>query len=538
MTPSGLQRARGATTPEYTSIATDLMPQRDCPGKERMLHKRQKTQYCIHALGIAIAISAVRPIAPLRCAITNPAISSTSSKTRRCVALPVLDHGELPSACSWHGRHAMAGAVRVVEDSIRLVPMENSRNVSLTSWQRSLRLLRDILKPEEAQTISELVARTTLQTVEKPDIPVATPLQLLAEAGEWLPGSELAEVVKPIVEDRILPYMRSEFNCPSLVAAEVVVRQYDPNQRLSYRVHFDHNALATAVVDLNPKPGSGLYVGTGPDAASHFFVPFNSHCDAAVHGWDIMHGVRLREDHARVSLIVWAKPLSDAKGGTSSWYVNDALQGDPEASFRAGLSAEQAGKPIAARKFLEAAAESGHAYAMQHLSRIISRHGDKTGARLWLERAADLGFAIAQVNLGDDMRDAGNLEGAMKLYEKAAKQGNEKAQHRLADAYLSGLGAQLDRAKGIHYLRQSASAGKRDAQFAMAELPEVLSTESWRWLKAAAGQGHARALLKCALLEHENGNDAEAIRLLQKAADAGHPWASKQLAALTMATGE
>jgi len=405
-----------------------------------------------------------------------------------------------------------------------------------------LRLLRGLFSPEEALRVLDLAGAVPFSAVEAADNPVVTPLQVLAHDGVWRRhGSPLAEAVESVVEGRLLPYLRSEFRCPSLTAAQVMLRRYAPERRRCHRVHFDHNALCTAVVDLTPEPRSGLFVGPGADAASMFFAPFAAPGDAAVHGWDVLHGVRLREGHERVSIVVWAKPLRDVEQGTTSWYQKDLEQGNPDAAFRFGLEAEERQDFQEARAHLTFAAERGHTYAMHRLAKLLTKLGEETDARLWLTRAADEGFAIAQVDLADALRREGTdscLGEAFRLYETAAAQGDGKANHRLSVALMFGLGVPEDREHGLRCLREAAAAGEAAAQLVLARLPGLPEAEAAGWLRAAADQGDPEALLQRAQEELQRGQPREALGLLRKAADAGSPKAVARLMALREALQE
>lgn len=351
----------------------------------------------------------------------------------------------------------------------------------------------------EPATVEEVLRLTRLEECESREPlsnPVATPHHLLADAGEWSSGP-LAKVVKLFVEERLLPYMREELGCTNLALSQVLVRSYDSSVRCSHKLHFDHNALGTAVLDLTPRPSSGLFVGMGADAASQFFVPFTTPGDTAVHAWDVAHGVRVLRDHARVSLVVWVKPAEDVAAGTTSWYEAEAASGGADgadAAYRLGLEAEEAGDLWTASTQLQAAAEAGHTLGMQRLGVLLGeRLGDHAGAMRWLFCAAAAGLAAAQVDLGDVLRRDGDLAGALGLYEKAAEQGDSRASLRLGAAYLGGLwGTSVDLARGRKYLQAAATAegdgvsgcdALREELRSLADVPEETIAV---WLQQAA----------------------------------------------------
>lgn len=406
-------------------------------------------------------------------------------------AVPLVPGRNPPPAAAWKSRRVIlpgrSGELR--EDSIDL----RSKKAEGCKSKR-IRILRGLLLPGEAKKIYDLAVAKPFSALDSDVSPVKTPLNALAIAGVWRsPVDPLANAVEPVVEGRLLPYMRKVFKCPSLTVAQVMVRRYESSKKRNFDIHYDHHALGTAVLDLTPEAGSGLFVGSGADAASQFFVPLTSPDDVVVHGWNVVHGVRLREGHERVSLVVWVKPLLDIEKGTTSWYGIDA---DADAAFRMGLEAQQEGDADAARMQFSRAADQGHVYSMYYLSKVLEEITDFYWARRWLEEAAAAEFAPAQVDLGDALQRDGDGASALNMFEMAASQGNSRAIQRLSAALLSGLGVP----------------------------PESHAD--------ADGQEKTCALFERAKAEHRVGNDVAAVRLLHEAALSGHAEAAKQLAGL------
>jgi len=298
----------------------------------------------------------------------------------------------VPEDSAWTSRQ-----LRLAEDGPEVV--EHSMDLQaaggalpgLGCHPKILRLLRGLFSRDDVETALKLVQDLPFAAVEPSDNPVVTQFQMLVSRGVWrTEATELARFIEPIVEERLLPYMRRELACPSLVVEAVMLRQYeaddpryamdDPTTRKT--IHFDFDAFATAVVDLTPRESSGLFVGFGTEEQTQFFVPFESPGDAAVHKWDVAHGVRLQPGHARVSLIVWCRPALDVEQRTTSWYAEDSANGNHDAQYKLGMDAEEAGDDDAAKDYYYLAAKGDHTYARNRLNRLVAKMGNFFGA-MW-----------------------------------------------------------------------------------------------------------------------------------------------------------
>ena len=204
-----------------------------------------------------------------------------------------------------------------------------------------LRILAQALTPREVAAILEMMSEHRLSRAEALKNPVKSPHMVLAEDGSWKSGP-LAELVRAVVDGRLLPYMRSVLDCSNLQVAQVLLRRYGKDGCRSFQVHADHVAFGTAVADLTPLQGSGLFVCSQGRSSGledeAFFVPFEAG-DVAVHGWEVWHGIRLKPGHDRVSLIVWARPAQDVAAGSCSWYWAPELRNDLRAGYHMGIEA-------------------------------------------------------------------------------------------------------------------------------------------------------------------------------------------------------
>ena len=164
------------------------------------------------------------------------------------------------------------------------------------------------------------------------------------EDGEVVPAAAaVADLLKPIVMQRLLPYIRAKFACPDACVGDALLRRYRPAERMSLSLHYDIQAFATAIVPLSvqqPPPGAtddqrdeaaappggdgtgapslsvtrglseyvgGLYVQGGASRASRRLVRFGSPGDVLVHQFDLMHGVEVSA--RRFSTSVSPEPL-------------------------------------------------------------------------------------------------------------------------------------------------------------------------------------------------------------------------------------
>lgn len=75
----------------------------------------------------------------------------------------------------------------------------------------------------------------------------------------------LAALLAPLVERRLLPYVRQRYASEDVVVCDAFVRRYRASERLALSNHFDALSYVTAVVGLNPGEFSGgLYVQVRP----------------------------------------------------------------------------------------------------------------------------------------------------------------------------------------------------------------------------------------------------------------------------------
>lgn len=203
--------------------------------------------------------------------------------------------------------------------------------VSLDSWQgheasadvvgtsgRQMHLLPALLSHEEVAALHDAASRSNSFDSSEPDTvdKEATFSMNVLEDGESMPAAaEVAAIIAPIIEERLLPYVRAKFGCADACIGDVLLRRYRPGERTTLNLHYDIQAFATAIIPLStqrdaacgsPSAGytGGLFVQGGASASSRRLVRFPALGDVLVHQFDLMHGVEV-ESGARYALAVW-----------------------------------------------------------------------------------------------------------------------------------------------------------------------------------------------------------------------------------------
>ncbi|CAK9110537.1 unnamed protein product [Durusdinium trenchii] len=293
--------------------------------------------------------------------------------------------------------------------------------------------------------------------------------------GTWS-DEELGKLLQPMVQELILPYVRSRYSCEECTVAEILVRRYLSEERRTHNLHFDGHAYATVVLGLTPPDEyeGGLYIQPTPHSNSRRFVQLEPG-DLFVHSFDLQHGVRLWSG-SRYSLIFWIKSSPAAVAtGTTPWYHRSAAEGDPDAmynlagQFLQGIEGEV--DVMEALRLYEKAAKMGHYGAQHHLSLMLleaAEPNELVRAARGLRHAADAGFALAQKSL--------------------------------AFAYANGQGLSQDLAKAAHWMLQAAEQDDLEAAYVLSSMYRhgqgfpTNNLEADRWLRASAEANYADAM--------------------------------------------
>lgn len=354
-----------------------------------------------------------------------------------------------------HGAHATRASAfaRRRPDSARRASTNGglSDPSSFSLPPHGVDVLEGLLGPTEAESVVN-VARSLHSSfcadIDSVDSHPSFELPIISR-GEWnAAAGPLREILeKPLqnLQERINGLRRRGNNTEHVVVSQALVRRYAAGERRSHPVHYDHHALVTAVCSLtSPQSGSGLFVQPNAHAMSREFVELHAAGNFLVHNWKLLHGVDVRGDEERFSLIVWFKPSCEVACGGTSWYDALAVAGDPDAQFRLGMRCEHGGNDAEAREwFLLASEQAKHWPSMYRLGVLLRRKNYMQAAASWLRGAAQAGFSEAQVDLGDLLCGWGWGEvertercepssEAARLYEAAAAQGSPAGQQRVA----------------------------------------------------------------------------------------------------------
>ena len=268
--------------------------------------------------------------------------------------------------------------------------------------------------------------------------------------------------IDPLLQERLLPYVRQRFGCATACVQTVLVRRYLPDERRRLESHFDVSSYATAIISLSPRGDydGGLYVQRVPGVFSRRFVDLDAG-DCLVHQFDTMHGVHVPRG-SRLSLVVWfSDSAASLKAGTAPWVERAADAGNSEAQFVLGgfhYRGEFGYAPDTrlAIRWLSQAAASGNALALLHLGSMLAS-GEVANADLPSLRA---------IHAPKEGEDVGADELAVILYERAAVQGHPTAEYAYGAALLKGDGVAPDVARGRSWLERAASQGEDEVMAA------------------------------------------------------------------------
>ena len=301
---------------------------------------------------------------------------------------------------------------------------------------REMHLVKHLLREDEIDSLLCTLDRTLEHDG------TGTHANILVEDGVVV--SDAFALLKPALEERILPYVRARYGDHRVVVADALMRAYRPeDKRQALAPHFDTSSFATVIIPLSAgQYEGGLYIQEGAGANSRIDVDASfSKGDALIHRFDVMHGVEVTSG-SRYSLVLW---LSDCQE-----------------------SVEKAATP-----WLEGAADSGNAYAQFLYAECckVGRYGiakDLTKAVDYGHRAANQGHALSQHNLGYLYRSGTGVpqshERCFDLWMQAAEGGLAAAQYDVAICFAyCNLGVAFDESKAMYWYEQAARQGHADA---------------------------------------------------------------------------
>ena len=447
------------------------------------------------------------------------------------------------------------------EGSFQLAPgrplAERSASVewALPSFTKSaeLHVLPELVPPSLAEQIVAALPQDvntdpdsvdSLPTFELPLQSFQQPTLLETDSEAGATRARLRELTQPVLDGKILPYVRARYDCPSCRVCTSLLRRYLPGERRRHPSHFDTQAYVTVVVSLSAfgsEFSGGLYVrrggsGAGGRGAGDAFLPLGTG-DAVAHQFDLEHGVEVGEG-TRHSWIVWLQDGECAPGGKAAWHEAAATEGDPVSMYNLGnvmTSDPMDGDKVAeAHSWFVRAAEGGYAAAM-YSAGVMHVQGPPTVEQnpekglAWLEKAAAQGDLHAMYNTGFMLMQgvggeerAKSLEG-LRWFRDAAEQGDAKSAYALAAMYMgqgAEMGIEADDAEADRWMLKASELGHTEATY---HVGRKLLEASARKPKGRRGKKKREKGLS-----FDTGSDAfkEALAVLQRAARLGHEGAS------------
>lgn len=329
---------------------------------------------------------------------------------------------------------------------------------------REMYLLPCLLTAEETLALHEAAANCDTYDIAQPDTVDKEPTfqANIFEAGEAVLGA-VAELLEPIISERILPYVRAKFACPDACMGDALLRRYRAGERTSLNLHYDIQAFATAIIPLSiqqerplsstaPVDGGqttytgGLFVQGGASRASRRLVRFEHAGDVLVHQFDLMHGVDVHGG-TRYAIALWFYDSPQSRVlGTAPWVRRAAESGNADAQFLQATFCAQ--------------------------GRFGNRRDDDDAAR-WLERGAAQGHATSQLGLARHLLGTGDAERAAACFRAAAEQGHVEAQYSLALCLLDGMGVPRSATEAAKWFQKAAAEGGEFGNAAALELTEL-----------------------------------------------------------------
>jgi len=293
------------------------------------------------------------------------------------------------------------------------------------------------------------------------------------EGSEKFLGQEVSSRLSSLLQlalGKVMPYVRSRYNCSNCTACTAFARRYSPNERRLNPSHFDMEAYVTMVFALSNSSEykGGMYVSSTPDAASRRFLPMDMG-DVFVHQYDVNHGVAVTGGK-RQSIVVWVSSDETAcREGRSPWYAVDAARGDADAQWNLGHLYKRGERGVAtdleqAAVWYGRSAMQGHSGAMNNLALLLEKdigspEHRAEGARFWWRKSAELGEGNGQFNYALHLSEQGEHVEARSWLSKAASQGAPRAMTTLGKWLELGEGGPKDITSAARWYQKAADAG-------------------------------------------------------------------------------
>lgn len=175
-----------------------------------------------------------------------------------------------------------------------------------------------VFRLREALTADEVIAlRSALPTDDDEwtlvpgDVEEAEKEWVMVERNGSSLHSALSALTRPLTFQRVLPFVREKYTCPTCVVCNSMIRRYDGGGRHRDPPHFDVYGFVTVVLSLAGQQefeGPGLYVQANDPKAEHALEMNRG--DLVAHQWDLRHGVRV-DKGSRLSWIMWILQIAE-----------------------------------------------------------------------------------------------------------------------------------------------------------------------------------------------------------------------------------
>lgn len=376
---------------------------------------------------------------------------------------------------NWSGTAAVSSLT--LRAKATLAVGSGSVEASPAQKPRELELFTDLLTQRDVTAVLAATRVSDLAYKTEPDSIDASPVNewKLIINGSWMPHTDAfkSALAKPLaaLQERLRESKWNEgrSGATRLAVSEAQVRRYARGERRALAVHYDYDAMVTAVCSLTPpRRVSGLFVQPGNDASSREFVPFGKAGDVAVHGWDLAHGVEVDGDEERISLIVWFLPEVDAACGGSTWFDDLASAGHHQAQYRLGMRCEDSGDLLGARQWYSQSAQQGHWPAVCRLAQLDAA-ASTNASPLAAGARAELNPAAMNQRAKLLVREGKHAE-ARALLADAADLGDIAAMNNLAMFLERGIGGPADPEAGTAWRARSSAAVERAMEIGRAHV--------------------------------------------------------------------
>lgn len=488
-------------------------------------------------LGIAVIVvmvarrpaQAVKPMPPTLQSV--PADLAPPSGSQSASAGMSFVKFAWPQSVTVHGKHAWKG---------RQSP--GSVHVKSRGIDRHLHMVHNLLLQTEIDALLSMAKSVVTDAPVEEHAGTFVSKGNIQMIGMAAPDGAAATLQRAI-DERLAPYARQQFNCPSCMVCHAMVKRYQPEPEDEFRSQrqVDASSYATLTTSLNPDDhDGGLYVYTGEQGHARELVRFQSG-DVLAHRYDLEKGVRVLNG-TRYEATFW---LKDGKGScttdTMPWYAKEAAAGAPDAQFNFGVQLIQEGKAVKGIEWIRKAAEAHQLDAMATLGAWLME-GAGTGIQANRTRgveltqyAASFGHSVAEFNLGNIIFTGNGLPKNEKVAAewtwRSAVQGHARAAMQLGLAHKFGMGTNsVDLDIAARWFQCGAAWGSLDA---MTELWHMFKTGAGTlnkdgalgWLRKASDRGsvNAKRLLGIEYLQGQflEQDMPSAAKLLEEAAGKG-----------------